>query len=61
MMLEEYESKTIPVYGDKHAKARSTIPAYERVLHTRLVTIICAKCGKTVKEHRYPGANPLYW
>lgn len=59
-MPQEYESKTIKVYGDKFAKARSSIPAYERVLHTRLVTITCAKCGKTVKEHHYPGAKPKY-
>ncbi len=58
--MDEYESKTIKVYGDKHTRARNAIPAYERVLSTRLVTFVCTKCGKTVKEYRYPGAPSKY-
>jgi hypothetical protein len=57
-MPEEYESKTIKVYGDKHAKARDAIPAYERVLRTREVTFTCVNCGNSVTEHHFPGPIP---
>jgi hypothetical protein len=54
------ESKTIKVYGNKYAKEKNSIPAYERVLHTRAVTFTCQRCGTTVTEQRFPGPTPRY-
>ncbi len=57
---EEYESKTVNVYGDKQAKKLNAIPAYQRQLSTRPVTFTCVVCGKGVTQECYPGPTPKY-
>jgi glycerol-3-phosphate dehydrogenase len=60
-MLEEHDSKTIKVYGDKHAKARKYAqPAYERVVHTREITFPCSRCQQQVTQYHFPGPIPKY-
>jgi|SRR2546421_3245845 len=36
------------------------VAAYQRTLHTRLITFTCAICGKEVTQHRFPGSTPRY-
>jgi hypothetical protein len=60
-MNSEGESKLVNVYGDKFAKARSHPDvAYQRMISTHQVTFVCAACGKTVTQQRYPGRSPRY-
>jgi hypothetical protein len=59
-MHEEYQSKTIEVYGDKEARKKNHIPAYQRQLATRSVTFTCGICKAIVTQERYPGPTPKY-
>lgn len=60
-MDPEGESKLVNVYGDKFAKARPhPYVAYQRMISTHEVTFVCAVCGKTVTQQRYPGRSPRY-
>ena len=60
-MDPEGESKLVDVYGDKFAKTRPhPYVAYQRLMSTQQVTFVCAVCGKTVTQQRYPGRAPRY-
>src|SRR6266496_6103026 len=41
MSKQEYESKTVNVYGDKFAREKNPVPAYQRQLSTRPTTFTC--------------------
>jgi hypothetical protein len=60
MSKREYESKTVNVYGDKFAREKNPLPAYQRQLATRPVTFTCVMCKQTVTQERYPGPTPRY-
>lgn len=60
MDYSEGQSKIISVYGDHLAKEKNRIPAYTRMLSTRLITFTCKVCGTTVTQERYPSHEPLY-
>jgi len=59
--MKEEESKRVDVYGDNGAKSH-THPrvAYQRMISTRQVTVVCTICDKTVTQQRYPGRPPSY-
>ncbi len=60
-MDPEGESKLVDVYGDTFAKTRPhPSVAYQRLMSTQQVTFVCAVCGKTVTQQRYPGRAPRY-
>jgi len=60
MSKQEYESKTVNVYGDKFAREKNPVPAYQRQLSTRPTTFTCIVCHQTVTQERYPGPAPKY-
>jgi len=60
-MDPEGESKLVDVYGDTFAKTRPhPYVAYQRLMSTQQVTFVCAVCGKTVTQQRYPSRAPRY-
>jgi len=60
-MNPEGESKLVNVYGDTFARARPHPQvAFQRMISTHEVTFVCAVCGKTVTQQRYPGRSPRY-
>ena len=60
-MNPERESKLVNVYGDKVAKARPRPQvAFQRMISTQEVTLVCTVCEKTVTQQRYPGRRPQY-
>jgi hypothetical protein len=60
MNKQEYDSKIVNVYGDKQAKEKNRIPAYQRQLSTRPVTFTCVVCQRKLTQERYPGPTPRY-
>lgn len=60
-MNEEPESQLVNVYGDHLAKERKhALVAYQRMIHTRVVSFVCAGCGQPVTQQRYPSRGPKY-
>jgi len=51
-MHQDYQSKTVDVYGDKFAREKNPVPAYQRELRTRPVTFTCIVCKQEVRVKR---------